>query len=190
MRKRFDNIFLLEYNGENREMVPSKYEDLILTRYFEMGFDDNDMATKDVDGFLRTFQVPEVYIAKAVYDDWLIDGLENEKVIDFDKLVFATCKLLILAHNYDYIEDFWKVLIGKRKQQGVVVDETLLIPELSKIVEDLKLEKKIDLGLIIDMMATASTKGNVYLDFYDFLVLMGKLGEFEEELEDQENTDY
>lgn len=177
------NIFLADSLDEAKKLISTSYEDKILTRYFELGYDEEDMTLDQVSGFIRTFGVPDkllkIYSSENDIDFQLltVDGLEEEGVVDFDKLMVLVYKMIVIAKNSEYIEESWKMF--HRYMGGTEAaansEKEIAFPDIKAVLERLKLQDKIGDGLIIDMLSTGSEFGNAGLNIYDFLVLLGRL---------------
>ncbi|GMM36358.1 hypothetical protein DASC09_036830 [Saccharomycopsis crataegensis] len=215
-RKQSKNLFLSEYDIDVKNLIRSDYEDEILTKYFESGFDEKDMNTEDVYDFLISLEVPTIFVDKycetlpendSKFMDLVVPGLEDDGIIDFDRLVFFCCKLLVLRNNFDYIEKFWKVFItyldrakeksnNQQKQSGrqdgtlfdpfmrnrgvkSVCDREITYPDLKTVIKSLKLDDKINDSLMIDMIANGSDNARPFVNFFDFSVLLGKMDELQ-----------
>lgn len=234
-RRQSKNIFLQEYTNESKDLIPSAIEDEILTHYFELGYDEKDMMSSEVRDFLLTLGVQEIIIDKykqhAVannssdtdnanndnqtekFNDLLVAGLEDEGIVDFDKLLFLSYKFVLLRDNYEYVEQFWKVFVqfaqralqkeskanattamnsdgsggqfgegssmsnSNSNSSGSIYDQEITFPQLKAVIKGLKLDDKINDGLIIDMIANGSEEVKPAIGFFDFMILMGKADE-------------
>lgn len=194
-RTKTNNVFTAQYKPDCKDLIPTELDDEILTKFFDLGYDEKDMMVDEVYDFILALNVPELLISKYIetlkiepLDDLkqnlCVTGLEDDGMVDFDKLVFFVCRFLILRNNYDYIVDFWKVFIDfierheSKKTKGDVFDRVITFPDLKELIRTLKLQDTISDGVIIDMVANGSDNAKPYLNIFDFAMLLGKTGDF------------
>ncbi|CAH6720959.1 hypothetical protein CLIB1444_05S00474 [[Candida] jaroonii] len=117
-------------------------------------------------------------------DDDIID------IIDVDKLIKYSNRLLKYRDNFNVIKETWKLFVSDDN----FISAKLSLPELQKIKQSLNLDpSSLNDGLLIDMLSSCKTdeegtmhnfdlgksSNGLYINIKDFACILGNLGEFD-----------
>ncbi|CAH2355853.1 DNA repair protein Rad33p [[Candida] railenensis] len=162
----------------------------------------NQIYSKD-DVDLNVAENAKQYITlKAVKSFTITQSIDNLDdiidVIDVQKLIKNSGKLIKLRDNFELIVDSWSLFVkaGDQSNKNIGKDEILnyrlTLPHLQKIKQELGLEESLSDSSLIDMLGSCATSGDdivnydwdklkegKYVNIRDFAEIMGQLGEFD-----------
>lgn len=160
--------------------IPQKYEDILLdgyTNFCELKNTDDIKLDDLAEAIEKYIGVPFKLIPdENELKDWCI---ENTKIVDFEKWLYNGYLWLKIVENMDIADTYWKMilkLLNSGNNNGDLGDnerfKKLYLNDVKKLVKVGKIDAD-----IIGMLQTAS-KGKVFINYVDFVVLLGRLGEF------------
>lgn len=165
--------------------IPQKYEDILLdgyTNFCEIKNTDDIKLDNLAEAIEKYIGVPFKLIPdKNELRSWCID---NTEIVDFEKWLYNGYLWLKIVENMDIADDYWKMILkllngGSEKSNGNENElddndrfKKLYLNDVKKLVKIGRIDAD-----IIGMLQTAS-RGKVFINYIDFVVLLGRLGEF------------
>lgn len=155
---------------------PLEVEDEILRIYATLSM-EHDMTVTDCTSFFESLELPRDLWHLVRKEAVVVAGTD---IVDLDKLIKCTYRLLIVMDNAETVDTLWKELVASsgRASRFPAVElrsHVLGNNELANAIEGAG--GSAVLQEVDEMMATAvEHTGRRYMTYLDFACLLGKLG--------------
>ncbi|CDK29029.1 unnamed protein product [Kuraishia capsulata CBS 1993] len=171
------------FNKERPNPPPEVEEELL--EKFSNFCDENDsqdlLASQLMMFFKQELKIPDRLLVNVVVSDYVIEGTE---VVGFEEYLSKSGLLVVMRDNVRKIDEAWKLFIrhckkkdkkpGDVSKDGVYSERIYLddLISLQQILND-----NTPRGLLIDMIEVATQGARPYVNYADFAMVMGKMGE-------------
>lgn len=195
-----DSVFNSIFENPKKK-IPIEIEDKLLdsfTEYTENSENGQDLELGNLKSFFQNYlNISLKLIVFINLNDYLLTGTKN--IVDFEKYLYFGSILLILNDNLVIIDHYWNLLIGglnlsEKNADGDNSEEnykiTINCQDLRKIFESIdddasgdgssatKSKKSVTSMETLIKMINVGTDGlKPEINYYQFGVLLGKLGE-------------
>ncbi|AMD21646.1 HFL210Cp [Eremothecium sinecaudum] len=154
--------------------IPKDIEDEMLLAYSTCTDNQDDLTISDVSRFFKELHLPEEWYKLVDKQRICIDGTE---VVDFEKLLSVTYRLLTFMDNERVIDDQWSLIVSyagrlDRFPNTELRKQVLSLKDLQRCSSQLSMEPQ----QTLEMLACATEGRKVYITYLDFAYLLGKLG--------------
>ncbi|BAO40629.1 DNA repair protein RAD33 [Kluyveromyces marxianus] len=153
--------------------MPYEIEDEVLNLYVKFT-EESELKWVDIALFYEQLEVPKEWVSLLEPRDLCIDGLD---VIDFDKLMDTTYRLLIFMDNAAIIDKQWELLLRYSGRMEQFPNVSLRKHVLSvKDVQKAAVQVDMDQSMIVSMVSWATNGERVFVTYIDFAHCLGKMG--------------
>ena len=154
--------------------IPGELEDELLVAYATCTEGQDDMTAAQLPAFFEDLQLPKEWYELVSPSRVCIEGTD---IVDFEKLMSATYRLLIFMDNEKTIDEHWELLLGasqRAERFGRVParKQAVTLKDLQRCAAHVGMEPEQS----VEMLAWATGGSRVYVTYLDFAYLLGKLG--------------
>lgn len=157
----------------NEARMPTEIEDEVLSIYLSFT-EEGEFKWADISSFYMELQISKSWYGLLEFKDLCLDGID---VIDFEKLLDVTYRLLIFMDNESIIDKQWELLLkytGRLQQFPKVALRKHVISV--KDVQKAAVQVDMDQHIILSMVSWATNGERVFVTYLDFAKLLGKMG--------------
>ena len=135
---------------------------------------DSELKWSQVGQFYEELQIGKEWYSLLDPRDLCLEGLD---VVDFEKLMDVTYRLLIFMDNQLTIDKQWELLIqysGRLEQfpQVKLRKQVVSVKDIQKAAVQIDMDQ----SLILPMVSWATNGQRVFVTYLDFAKLLGKMG--------------
>ncbi|AET39154.1 Rad33p Ecym_4074 [Eremothecium cymbalariae DBVPG len=157
-----------------RAKIPQEIEDELLMAYANCTEGQDDLNMEDIGLFFEELGLSKQWY-KMVRKDMVC--IEGTRVVDFEKLMDITYRLLVFMDNERTIDEQWSLLVrysGRDEQfpQVKLRNHVLSAKDLQKCMVQVQMSG----SAVVDMVSGVTKGPRVYVTYLDFAYLLGKLG--------------
>lgn len=163
-------------NPFDSDKLPSSVEDFIVDKYSDhcVENDSEDLLESELLEFCKIRLDLPVRLVDNINPASLV--IEGTNVLDFDRFLQTVGPLVMLLPYVSYIDSLWKMFVGTvATQVKDVFRYRIHLDDMVKIRQ--AINDSAPTGVLLDMVSLASNGQRVYVNYADFAIILGKIGE-------------
>lgn len=157
----------------NNARMPEEIEEEVLNLYVKYS-EEHEFKWDVIHRFYEELEIDKELVGLLESRDLCLEGLD---VIDIDKLIDVTYKLLIYMDNQNTIDAQWSLLLRYTGRLESFPQVRLRKHVISvKDIQKAAVQVDMDQSLILPMVTWATSGLKVFVNYLDFAQLLGKMG--------------
>lgn len=154
--------------------IPKSMEDEMLLAYSNCTIEVPDLMMDNLDKYFDEIKLPSEWYQMVEKHMVCLDGTD---IVDFDKLLSITYRLLIFMDNAEIIDSQWLLILEysgriERYKHIPVRKQVVSIKEIQRCASQVSMEQQ----KVVEMISCATEGRRVFIRYLDFAHLLGKLG--------------
>ncbi|GME85597.1 unnamed protein product [Ambrosiozyma monospora] len=170
----FDNVFTF-----TKTTIPQPIEDKLLDAF------TNFSEYKGIDDILIS-QLPELFVKylhispKLAYfiksEQFVLEGTTD--IVDFEKYLFNGYLFLTLNKGIKTLDFYWNLVVPESPSNEPAYKRKLYMNDIKKLTEIIGDTNEVSSDLLIDMLTVPNSgEDKLYVDYFDFGLILGRIGE-------------
>ncbi|CDO92056.1 unnamed protein product [Kluyveromyces dobzhanskii CBS 2104] len=153
--------------------MPAEIEDEVLSLYARFT-EEGELKWSVMSKFYTELQIGSEWYTLLEPKDLCLEGID---VIDFEKLLDVTYRVLVFMDNAAVIDKQWRLLLQYSGRLQQFPNVTLRKHVMSvKDVQKAAVQVDLDQHIILPMVSWATNGERVFVSYLDFAKVLGKMG--------------